>query len=153
MVELFFWSQIKAYYSKFYHFQWTRNVLKGNVSWLLPFYTTIFLLGLPGRPNGCVLRWGRRPSLPLFVFSARRLRALHHAVYNFQILDTNRQQVSTKATLLNHYMLPVLCSANALTRPPCFSARVTQRERVRRHRRGGSVQPRGQADILQLQKV
>lgn len=110
MVELFFWSQIKAYYSKFYNFLWTCNVLKGNVPWLLPFYLSIFLLGLPGRPNGCVLRRGRRPSLPLFVFSARRLCALHHAVYNFQILDTNRQQVSTQAALLNHYTLPVPCS-------------------------------------------
>lgn len=68
---------------------WTWSVLKGTVSFLS------ILLGLPGRPNGCVLRRGRRPPLPLFVFSTRRLCALHHAVYNFPILDTNRQQVST----------------------------------------------------------
>lgn len=67
----------------------------GDVSWLIPFYMSISLPGLPGRPNGRLLRWGRRPSLPLVVFSARCLCALHHAVYNFQILDTNRQQVST----------------------------------------------------------
>lgn len=153
MVELFFWSQIEVYYSKFYNFLWTCNVVRGNVSWLLPFYMSIFLPGLPGRPNEHLLRRGRRPSLPLFVFSARCLCALHHAVYNFQILDTNRQQVSTRATLSNHYTPRAPPSRNVLMRLLCLSARVSQRERVWRHRRGGSVQPRAQADILQLQKV
>lgn len=145
-VELFLWSQMKSCYSQLEHSVWTWTVLKGNVA------TTSFLsilLGLPGRPNGCVLRRGRRPPLPLFVFSPRRLCALHHAVYNFPILDTNRQQVSPIATLLAHYALP----RDALTRLLCLSARVAQRQRVRRHRRGGSVQPRGEADILPLQKV
>lgn len=120
---------------------------EGECGWTTSFLS--ILLGLPGRPNGCVLRRGRRPPLPLFVFSTRRLCALHHAVYNFPILDTNRQQVSTQATLLYHYTLP----HNALTRLLCLSARVAQRQRVQRHRRGGSIQPRGEADILPLQKV
>lgn len=148
-VELFLWSQMKACYSQLeietFHVDLKRT--EGKCGWTTSFLS--ILLGLPGRPNGCVLRRGRRPPLPLFVFSTRRLCALHHAVYNFPILDTNRQQVSTQTTLLSHYALP----RNALTHLPCLSARVAQRQRVRRHRRGGSVQPRGEADILPLQKV
>lgn len=135
---------MKACYFRLEHSVWTWSVLKGTTSFVS------ILLGLPGRPNGCVLRRGRRPPLPLFVFSTRRLCALHHAVYNFPILDTNRQQVSTRATLLNHYPLLPQCINAPSPSPP---ARVAQRQRVRRHRRGGSLQPRGEADILPLQKV
>lgn len=120
---------------------------EGECGWTTSFLSV--LLGLRGRPNGCVLRRGRRPPLPLFVFSPRRLCALHHAVYNFPILDTNRQQVSTQATLLAHYALP----HSALTHLLYLPDRVAQRQRLRRHRRGGSFQPRGEADILPLQKV
>lgn len=144
-VELFHWSQMKVCYSQ--TFRADLECTERECGWTTSFLS--ILLGLSGRPNGCVLRRGRRPPLPLFVFSTRRLCALHHAVYHFPILDTNRQQVSTQATLLNHYALP----RHALTRLLCLSARVAQRQRVRRHRRGGSVQPRGEADILPLQKV
>lgn len=57
------------------------------------------LLGLPGCLNGCVLWWGGRAPLPLFVFSPGCLRTLCHVVCGFQSVDTNGQQVSTKQPL------------------------------------------------------
>lgn len=71
-------------------------------------------LGLPGCPDRRVLRWGGRPPLPLFVFSAGCLCALFHAVCNIQSVDTNRQQVSSSAIPLNHYILPAVHSCIVL---------------------------------------
>ncbi|XP_061159211.1 protein tweety homolog 2-like isoform X3 [Syngnathus typhle] len=50
--------------------------------------------GLPGRPNGRMLRWRGRPPLPGFVLPAGGVRALCHAVCHLASVDANRQQVS-----------------------------------------------------------
>lgn len=120
------WAQILIV-----HWKGTRTFMKGDGffgnNWL-PICVSV-LLGLSGCPNGCVLWWGGRSSIPLFVFSACCLCTLRHAVYNFQSVDTNGQQVRTHPTPLSHYTLPVLYSCKALIRVLCLSAHVSSREK------------------------
>lgn len=85
------------------------------------------LLGLSWYPHGCVLWWGGRAPLPLFVFSSGCLRTLCHAVCNFPSVDTNGQQVSAERPrypISNAYSA-LLQSVNACTLSFCLCALCT----------------------------
>lgn len=121
--------------------------------------------GLPGRDGGGVLRWRGGYTLPLPLLLPGSLCLHCHAVCHSQGLETNCLQVSPPLPASGG-ALPIAVGPFVFVGTSCFTCAVAplQGTRLRRHRRGGSVQPPGQeggppepqphqhAQLLQLQQ-